>query len=102
MPVLLPEDLNFPLPNMYRVAQSFPRNTLPDIKAAVEAQMAKEEILQKIKPGAKVAVAVGSRGIRNLSLIVKTVIDCIKAAGAEPFIVSAMGSHGAGTEEGQR
>ena len=102
MPVLLPDDLSFPLPKMHRVAQRFPRNTLPDIKAAVETQMAKEEILQKITPGARVAVAVGSRGIRNLPLIVETVIDCIKEAGGIPFVVSAMGSHGSGTEEGQR
>jgi len=102
MPVLLPDDLNFPLPKMHRVAQSFPRNALLDVKAAVEAQMAKEEILQKITPGARIAVAVGSRGIRNLPLIVKTVIDCVKEAGGIPFILSAMGSHGSGTAEGQR
>lgn len=48
------------------------------------------------------AVAVGSRGIRNLYTIVENVIAALKALGAEPFVVSAMGSHGSGTEEGQR
>ena len=44
----------------------------------------------------------GSRGIRNLPLIVKTILEELKKLGAEPYIVSAMGSHGGGTEEGQR
>ena len=47
-------------------------------------------------------MAVGSRGIRDLFPVVHTTIECLKALGAKPFIVSAMGSHGGGTEEGQR
>lgn len=49
----------------------------------------------------RVALAVGSRGIRNLSRIVKCVVDQLLALGAEPYIVAAMGSHGGGTLEGQ-
>jgi hypothetical protein len=64
--------------------------------------MSKDEIRTKIPRGGRVAVAVGSRGIRNLSVIVKTVLECIEASGGLPFIVPAMGSHGGGTEEGQR
>jgi len=102
MPILLKEDYEYVLPEMYKVKQCFESAPLADIEGTAIQELHKEEIRCKIKPGSKVAVAVGSRGIKNLALIVKTVISCIKEMGAEPFIVSAMGSHGSGTEEGQR
>lgn len=102
MPVLLEEDLVFPLPKMHRVRQSFRSERLEDVVSAVQETIAQSEVSSKIKPGAKVAVAVGSRGIRNLPVIVKAVLDDIRRAGGKPFIVSAMGSHGGGTREGQR
>jgi hypothetical protein len=55
----------------------------------------------RLKPGAAVAVAVGSRGITNLQAIVGQVLDELRGAGAVPFIVPAMGSHGGATPEGQ-
>ena len=102
MPILLPEDYTYSLPKMHKVRQEIPTDRLEDIAGAIRSQMAKDEILAKIKPGAKVAVGVGSRGLKNLALIVKTVIDCISEAGGKPFILSAMGSHGSGHEAGQR
>lgn len=102
MPILLPEDMERPLPQMYRVRQKFDSAHLADVAGEVHKQMVKPEIQAKIKPGMRVAVAVGSRGIQNLRIIVKTVIDGLKELGAIPFIVSAMGSHGGGTEAGQR
>jgi len=101
MPILLPEDTDFPLPKMHKVKQIFPRQSLGDLELAVREQFEKSRIREKIKPGASVAVAVGSRGIQNLKLIVKSVLDCIAAAGGRPFIVAAMGSHGGGTGHGQ-
>lgn len=102
MPILLPEDLALELPRFNPVRQIFADDHLGDVAGAVREQMTRPEIRARITPGAKTAVAVGSRGISNLSLIVKTVIDQLKQAGAEPFIVPAMGSHGCGTAEGQR
>ena len=49
----------------------------------------------------KIAVGVGSRGIANLKEIVKATIDVLKSAGAQPFVIPAMGSHGGATPEGQ-
>jgi hypothetical protein len=54
-----------------------------------------------IRPGARIAIAAGSRGIDNLALMIRTVSDFIKDHGAHPFIVPAMGSHGGATAEGQ-
>ncbi|MDR2529377.1 MAG: nickel-dependent lactate racemase [Synergistaceae bacterium] len=102
MPVLLESDLRFPLPSMRKVRQTFPRPKLDDIGGRVVKEMGRPDVRGKIKPGAKVAVAVGSRGIKNLAFIVKTVLNQIKAVGGAPFIVTAMGSHGGGTAEGQR
>jgi len=83
---------------MHRVKQVFPCVRIDDIPAAVSAGMD----AVRVKPGASVAVAVGSRGIKNISVIVKSVTERIQAAGGEPFIITAMGSHGGGTEQGQR
>lgn len=101
MPLLLEEDLKRPLPKMYRVRQSFNKEHLEDIEGTVAQEFAKAEIRAQVKPGMRVALAVGSRGIRNLSRIVKCVVDQLLMLGAEPFIVAAMGSHGGGTLEGQ-
>ncbi len=46
-------------------------------------------------------MGVGSRSIPHLSEIVAFVVSRLKAAGADPFILPAMGSHGGGTAEGQ-
>ncbi len=49
----------------------------------------------------RVAVGVGSRGISNLKEIVEATIRVLMAAGAQPFIIPAMGSHGGATPDGQ-
>jgi hypothetical protein len=87
---------------MHRVRQAFQRPRLEDVKGRVAEEMSRAEIRGRIKPGARVAVGVGSRGIKNLDVIVRTLLDQIKDAGGEPFIVAAMGSHGSGTPDGQR
>lgn len=102
MPILLQEDLNRPLPKLLRVRQQFDAHQLTDVAGAVHDQLARPEISSLVKPGARVAVAVGSRGIRDIYTVTEQVVASLKAMGANPFIVSAMGSHGSGTEEGQR
>ncbi|MCA9065365.1 MAG: DUF2088 domain-containing protein, partial [Planctomycetaceae bacterium] len=54
-----------------------------------------------VKPGQSVAITAGSRGIANIPIILKGIVDHFKSLGAKPFIVPAMGSHGGGTVEGQ-
>lgn len=57
--------------------------------------------LGRVQPGQRIAVAVGSRGISRISTVVQCCVRVLKEAGAEPFIVPAMGSHGGATAEGQ-
>ena len=91
-----------PLPRMVKVRQKFDDQVVPDIPAEVVRQLSRPEILGQIKPGMKIALGVGSRGINQISVIVRTTLDFLKEHGAQPFIVPAMGSHGGATAEGQR
>jgi len=89
------------LPRMVKVRQIFPSGHIADLQAVVSEQLAKKEIAQLIKPGARIAVLVGSRGIAKIDEIVAITIMELKKHGAKPFIVPAMGSHGGATAEGQ-
>jgi len=101
MPILLPEDMNIKLPRMLKVRQKFESAQIDDVAARITEIMHEEKIASLVYPGQKVAVAVGSRMIDRIGIVVKQVILELKALGAEPFIVTAMGSHGGGTAEGQ-
>ncbi len=89
------------IPRMIEVRQTFPPSKHLDIPAVVREQFANSGVLAQVKPGMRIAVGVGSRGISNLSTIVKATLDVLIAAGAKPCIVPAMGSHGGATPEGQ-
>src|SRR5215471_8561929 len=91
-----------PLPRMARVRQELPDEHLPDVAGAVRAALADGGLSQRVKPGQRVAITAGSRGIANIQTVIKTVVEQLRAAGAEPFVVPAMGSHGGATVEGQR
>ena len=89
------------LPRMVRVRQVFADDALGDVAGALRAEMRAPVIAARIKEGARVAVAVGSRGLADLALLVNVVVDELKRRGAVPFIVPAMGSHGGASAEGQ-
>lgn len=82
-----------------KIRQHFPQNSLPAIQAEVQKELARLRHL--MKPNASIAIAVGSRGIDNIILIVREVVNFVKQYQAKPFIVPAMGSHGGATAEGQ-
>ena len=88
------------LPRMLRVRQEFPQSTPLKIPASVAEQISR--VQDRLVPGTRVALTVGSRGIANIKGIVLAVLCELKAAGVEPFIVPAMGSHGGATPEGQK
>ncbi|WP_437202640.1 lactate racemase domain-containing protein [Planctomicrobium sp. SH664] len=90
------------LPKMYRIRQTFPRPRIDDVAAEVSRQLKSLSLERKIRPGQTVALTVGSRGIANIAVMAKAVVDEMKALGAVPFVVPAMGSHGGATAEGQR
>lgn len=90
------------IPPMVPMIRNIPDDSIPDVKAAVVSAMNADESLGRaVTPGKRIAVAVGSRGIANLPLLVRTVVAWFQAKEAAPFIVPAMGSHGGATAEGQ-
>ena len=92
---------NIDIPPMYRVRQQFYVNPLDDVEQSCTEQIGALSRLQKLDKGAHIAIAVGSRGISNISLITASVVKALKDLGFEPFIVSGMASHGKATDEGQ-
>jgi hypothetical protein len=96
--------LRFPaqLPGtLLEIEQDFPAPRLDDIPAAVRAALAGSKPVQRIQPGMRVAVGAGSRGVTNLPVIVRAVVEAIRVLGADPFVFPAMGSHGGATAAGQ-
>lgn len=89
-------------PEMIRVRQTFEKETLENIPQEVATRLAKLGLEKIVKKGDTVAVACSSRGIANYPIIVKSVISFLKKLGLVPFIIPAMGSHGAATSEGQK
>jgi hypothetical protein len=80
------------------------RRTIKQEKIDDPYSRTQEEIRQSnfsVSRGESIAIAVGSRGIANLSAVVKGVVDTVRSLGGKPFIVPAMGSHGGATSEGQ-
>lgn len=93
-----------PIPQMFHAAQRFPNAHIEreDIEKAVFDEIARSGMAERIKPGMRIAITAGSRGIRNVDEITRSVVACVKHCGATPFIVPAMGSHGGATAEGQK
>ena len=90
-----------PLPRMCRLEQQLEGPKLTEIPAAVRGSIQHLRLQDRVKPRATVAITSGSRGIANIDLITRAVVDEVKALGLAPFIVPAMGSHGGATAEGQ-
>jgi hypothetical protein len=83
------------------VRQDFPNRGLPDVSAETRRQLEQSALAARLQPGARIAIGVGSRGIANIDIIVRTVVQFWRDHGMAPFIFPSMGSHGAATAEGQ-
>ena len=83
------------------VRQHFPDRRIHNVRDEVLRELSQARFGERLKPGSRVAIGVGSRGIANISTIVRAVVDYWRSQGVEPFIFPAMGSHGAATAEGQ-
>lgn len=84
------------------VRQSLYRSSLAAVRPAVIESLQNSSLFANLRPGARIAIGLGSRGIGRLDEIVAAGLDFFKQQGLEPIIVPAMGSHGGGTSEGQR
>lgn len=56
------------LPKMHRVLQKFDTTQLENVEETLRAEMHKKEISSLVKPGMRIAMAVGSRGIQEFGV----------------------------------
>ena len=90
-----------PLPAVVPVRQDFAPSPIDDLPAALEAALAAGGLARMVRPGQRVALAVGSRGLGNLPALVRLLVKALHSLQAHPFVVPAMGSHGGATAAGQ-
>lgn len=92
------------VPKMFRVKQIFlrPKIEPEEIPEIIRKLLNDEKFASRVKPGMRIAITAGSRGIANVALTTKCIADFVKSRGAYPFVVPAMGSHGGATAEGQK
>ncbi|MBB15482.1 [Fe-S]-binding protein [Candidatus Poribacteria bacterium] len=90
------------LPKMIRVKQKFPTDVVEDIRSAIFTELDQLNMDSIVKSGDTVAVGAGSRGITNIDVAIKSVVDYLKEIGSKPFVFPAMGSHGGATPAGQK
>ncbi len=87
---------------LYPIRQCRRQPVITNLFERVKEEFRKNHRLTRMPRGSKIALAVGSRGINHLAEYVRSAVTFLKEVGHEPFVVSAMGSHGGATSEGQR
>ncbi len=90
------------LPKMAHVRQNLPSDRIDDVRQDVSQKLLGFGFREKVKPGNRIAITAGSRGIGAFIELLSGIADAVKSCGAEPFIMPAMGSHGGATPEGQK
>ena len=90
------------IPEVALVRRHFSSYELQDIAGELRQQLRQAGLSDRVKAGQRIAITVGSRGVADIALIVRTIIEELRRLDARPFIVPAMGSHGGATAEGQR
>jgi hypothetical protein len=94
--------LKVPIPKVCKVKQQFDNIRVITIEDKVRKELQRPGTLDRIGFGDYIAITAGSRGIANIDIIIRTIVDEVKRVGGIPFIVPAMGSHGGATADGQR
>jgi hypothetical protein len=89
------------LPKMVKIRQKICAPKIDDYIPILREEMRKADLRKKIKPGSRIAITAGSRGIAHLGEILSAIVDEVKKMGGKPFLVPTMGSHGGATPEGQ-
>ena len=90
-----------PIPRMVQVRQSFDESCIVDIPSALRAELSRDAIRELVKPGMRIAITAGSRGVDNIALVIRELAAFLTECGALPFVIPAMGSHGGATAPGQ-
>ena len=86
---------------LIQIKQKFSSHSIEDIAERIKSEMANLKLDKRVKPGDSIAITAGSRGITDINMITRTVIDELIKLKGRPFIIPAMGSHGGATVSGQ-
>jgi hypothetical protein len=96
--------MSFPrrsIPPGVRVRQRLSHDHIADVRAEVRRRLIDAGLRDRVKPGHRIAITAGSRGMGGLVDLLSGIVDAVREAGGQPFIIPAMGSHGGATPEGQ-
>jgi len=86
---------------MHTVLRRLPRPRVEDPETATDDALAGLALAERVR-GKRIAVTAGSRGIRDIVVVLRGAVTYLRRCGADPIVVAAMGSHGGGTANGQR
>lgn len=93
------EIISLQLPSIYEVRAKYPRPRVEQVSETVAKES--ERILRTMRPGQRLGIAIGSRGITDIAIVAKALVEKAKAMDLKPFLFPAMGSHGNATAKGQ-
>ncbi|MEE4166371.1 MAG: lactate racemase domain-containing protein [Desulfocapsaceae bacterium] len=88
-------------PRIAEISQRLNTTRAGDIEAVIAKEMKRVDLGERIKPGSRVAITAGSRGITDMIPVLQAIISEIRKVEAHPVIIPSMGSHGGATAEGQ-
>lgn len=86
------------IPRLYPLKQTFMRPVLKDFEDVLKQKLSAISIMR----GQTIAITAGSRGITGYAELINVIASHVRASGAVPILVPAMGSHGGGTFSGQK
>ncbi|MCD6538004.1 hypothetical protein J7L18_05275 [Candidatus Bathyarchaeota archaeon] len=95
--------MSFPridLPRMVEVRQRIESPRIEDFIGEIRRELRRINLQGRISSGDDIAITAGSRGIAHYREILLTVIDEVKRAGGNPYLIPAMRSHGEATPGG--
>ena len=88
-------------PTLQVVNQNFATQSIADAQSSVANELERTNLLGPVLAGQKVVITAGSRGVDSMAGVLRSLAAAVKARGASPVILPAMGSHGGGTARGQ-
>lgn len=88
------------IPKLIPVRQNFP--TRPRVELSTAIPRCLEPFRSRVSRGSRIAIGVGSRGISGYRDQILEIVRTIRTWDGVPFLFPAMGSHGGGTDSGQR
>ncbi len=88
-------------PELHLLEQDFRAFPGLDVPNGTLVELGRSGLLKAVTPGQTVLITAGSRGVGCMAEVLRAVVEAVKARGARPLILPAMGSHGGGTAAGQ-